>query len=442
MIRSLTFLASVYSMQADATGSPTTSTSWPDARCRGRQRGGTEMKRCEHDLTLLRFRDGSERHGLGLTVELTELNKPDFLSARCENCDFQLSLGPSNDEPAEVQVEMRAAEIERVSAEEIGAPPVGFTANEDFGWDMHMAPAEYTHSVHFAKRAAGYLARELATHDDRETRDADAWPWDPSRPIAEQQDEIADNTPMRAGAASYVGRTPKQIREQHAVDDAQEAQLRAEVEQHRREACKANEPVRAAADLLAGQSGDVMCEACTTADGCGEHEKFTCAACGKLTDWKDGVTDDENGEGGSECSDCWLKRTTSESTAHAAANVYTNDHAGDRIVDHRSVNQQLDADPLNESSARYVIEWSDDEPSAVALRLYDLAHGDALVFLKPTQLEQLIADLTRFVLRPTSTVESTAHATANDAQVAALDGEAHDKYAGQPEHAQRGWEPK
>jgi hypothetical protein len=78
---------------------------------------------------------------------------------------------------------------------------------------------------------SGWLSSEIATPDERATRDADAWPWDPSRPVDWQYEEwIAAGRPK--------------------------------------------------------------CAACSTSDGCDLHEVFTCAACGRLTTWTDGTEDD------------------------------------------------------------------------------------------------------------------------------------------------------
>lgn len=43
------------------------------------------------------------------------------------------------------------------------------------------------------------------------------------------------------------------------------------------------------------------CLACTTAGGCGAHQLFTCATCGKLTAWSDGADD----ECPMDCACCW-----------------------------------------------------------------------------------------------------------------------------------------
>ncbi|TMQ13040.1 MAG: hypothetical protein E6J91_19730 [Deltaproteobacteria bacterium] len=60
-----------------------------------------------------------------------------------------------------------------------------WTDDEVRGWDMHGVDDDA--SPGNDGEECGYLARELATHDDRDDRDADAWPWSIARPIAEQQ---------------------------------------------------------------------------------------------------------------------------------------------------------------------------------------------------------------------------------------------------------------
>ena len=59
---------------------------------------------------------------------------------------------------------------------------------------------------------AGFLARELVTHDDRETRDLSAWPWDPSRPIAGQYEEwLAEVGPPTDPATKFGERAAQLV---------------------------------------------------------------------------------------------------------------------------------------------------------------------------------------------------------------------------------------
>jgi hypothetical protein len=58
---------------------------------------------------------------------------------------------------------------------------------------------------------------------------------------------------------------------------------------------------------------------------------------------------------------------------------------------------------VNGPAARYTIEDHDedhDETGRIALRVYNVAHGDALVFLTPGGARQLAADLEQFAATP------------------------------------------
>jgi hypothetical protein len=87
----------------------------------------------------------------------------------------------SNEAPADVQVEIRAAELE--PAMNGGAGRVS--------WDERDGARHHAEQVGLngSSELPGWLAREIATHDDRETRDADAWAWDITRPVAGQYEE-------------------------------------------------------------------------------------------------------------------------------------------------------------------------------------------------------------------------------------------------------------
>jgi hypothetical protein len=89
-------------------------------------------------------------------------------------------LGPANDDDGagRVAVELRAATMGYSDS-------VLWTDDELRGWDLH-GDGEDASPANDGEEC-GYLARELATHDDRNDRDADAWPWSVTRPIAEQQ---------------------------------------------------------------------------------------------------------------------------------------------------------------------------------------------------------------------------------------------------------------
>lgn len=97
------------------------------------------------------------------------------------------SLGPSNDDSDAVRVEMRAAEIASVRR---GNPGCLRGDSETSGWIDHFSGADLADEEP-REWLAGWLSREILTHDDRDQRDADAWSWDISRPLAEQFAETA-----------------------------------------------------------------------------------------------------------------------------------------------------------------------------------------------------------------------------------------------------------
>lgn len=108
-------------------------------------------------------------------------------SMRCPKCGEQLSLGTAS-EPAE---DVRAAELEETDR----WAPDHWTTVEMFGEQDHDEPEIESSADGFfgtASWSAGWLAREIATHDDRATRDANAWSWDPTRPVAGQWEEHAE----------------------------------------------------------------------------------------------------------------------------------------------------------------------------------------------------------------------------------------------------------
>jgi hypothetical protein len=104
----------------------------------------------------------------------------DTYAAGCQACGSVMPLGRSNDELADVQIEIRAAELESTTA---------FSIEENYGWREHLIAMLYRSesatdiSVN-AQWSAGWLAREIATHC--EARDVNSWSWDPQLPLAEQ----------------------------------------------------------------------------------------------------------------------------------------------------------------------------------------------------------------------------------------------------------------
>src|SRR5689334_21882194 len=93
-----------------------------------------------------------------------------------------LSIGPrraanDDDGAGRVAIDMRAANMDYGDS-------VLWTDDELRGWDIH-GEGDDAYPTNDGE-ACGYLARELATHDDRDDRDADAWPSSVVRPIADQ----------------------------------------------------------------------------------------------------------------------------------------------------------------------------------------------------------------------------------------------------------------
>lgn len=99
----------------------------------------------------------------------------------------QKTFGPSNDEPSNVQEEIEAAREEH---------NYGHLGD---GWIDHQYDSGPVGFVGTTWRA-DWLAREMFTHDEREFRDANAWPWDPSRPVAGQFEEWVARTDANIAA--------------------------------------------------------------------------------------------------------------------------------------------------------------------------------------------------------------------------------------------------
>jgi hypothetical protein len=77
----------------------------------------------------------------------------------CTLCHFACSLGPSNDASEAVQWEIRAAELATKHA-----PTDGETFDVRNGWYFHRDG--YSPDATWSDHLAGWLAREIATHDD------------------------------------------------------------------------------------------------------------------------------------------------------------------------------------------------------------------------------------------------------------------------------------
>lgn len=79
---------------------------------------------------------------------------------KCVTCSHWLSLGPSNDEPDCVKVEMRAAELAQ-DIERCGYTVLRQDSDEIRGWSC----AEQNLREHSDAWQAGYLAAAIAAHD-------------------------------------------------------------------------------------------------------------------------------------------------------------------------------------------------------------------------------------------------------------------------------------
>lgn len=121
------------------------------------------MKRCRHHGRVTRYWPQSQP--CGETFEIKE----------CTRCGEWLPLGPANDAPAEVQIEIRAAEIAAV----LNVPNEGLIMLTSFherrGLWLH-AQAERGKAwggSHDCGEQAGYLARAIVTHDEPVTTRAE-----------------------------------------------------------------------------------------------------------------------------------------------------------------------------------------------------------------------------------------------------------------------------
>lgn len=90
------------------------------------------------------------------------------------------SLGPSNDAPREVRIEIRAAELESASEELTDREWEGATTSPDSVCHCESHGADWE---------AGYLLAEMVGHSRREERDEFRWTWDHTRPVSGQYEE-------------------------------------------------------------------------------------------------------------------------------------------------------------------------------------------------------------------------------------------------------------
>lgn len=117
--------------------------------------------KCKHDS----WSTGFDRHlfdGTATTARTSIDNDcgcryASVMRRHCLDCGERLSLGPANDEPAEVRLEIRAAELAAMGAGK-------FCSNDAWsGWDAHLRGWE---PVPTTDAQAGYLARQIATHGE------------------------------------------------------------------------------------------------------------------------------------------------------------------------------------------------------------------------------------------------------------------------------------
>lgn len=95
-----------------------------------------------------------------------------------------------------MNIEIRAAEIEQID-DHIQPDEIG-------GMSDHASATDLVGSSR--EREAGWLAREMITHYDRVARDANAWPWDITRPVAGQYEEWLIAEQGRHDVAASVAR--------------------------------------------------------------------------------------------------------------------------------------------------------------------------------------------------------------------------------------------
>ncbi len=115
----------------------------------------------------------------------------DVKAYACRKCDAVgvRSMGRANDSTQAVKVEMRAAEI-ALSAR--GKPGHLRGEDEASGNCDHFTGGDLADEDPRGW-LAGWLSAEIRSHESREIRDATAWAWDISRPLAEQLAETADD---------------------------------------------------------------------------------------------------------------------------------------------------------------------------------------------------------------------------------------------------------
>lgn len=140
------------------------------------------MRKCEHKTVEAVWRNGHE-----------SLDYSGFVALRCMACGALgvRSLGPSNDEPEAVRVEIRAAEIAWCAGSAMSESEAMGYGSHPFHDVDHPAYRERAADSH--EFAAGWLGSEIDAHRSEEIDgiDASAWPWDPTRPVAGQYERYA-----------------------------------------------------------------------------------------------------------------------------------------------------------------------------------------------------------------------------------------------------------
>lgn len=232
-------------------------------------------KACKHDAAIYTWRE----------------NHVGPVASQCSpvfGCGATLSLGPSNDDGSSVKVELRSAELDAwYIADDLPViQETGWSEHEIDGWGAHCSRGDLVGPLADLIRPefdAGWLACEMTMHEIHEERDAHAWPWDPTRPLAGQYEEweraaeIEATTPSRH-LDGWIGPDKSNLLGHNATSER-------------------------------------SCDACSTSDGCDEHRLFMCAICKRTVPWSDGSDDD----GPDVCSGCWLAAQSDDTDEHRRA---------------------------------------------------------------------------------------------------------------------------
>lgn len=182
-------------------------------------------------------------------------------------------MGRSKDSTPEVQVEIRAAELDAwyVVDDLSASQEDGWSDSEVDGWRAHCDPSDLVGDPAMVQAIrhrfdAGWLACEMTLHEVRDEVDPDAWPWDPTRPVAGQYEEWLDAQAEReearaaANTAVLVADLDAKGAAYHALNDAFDAEdydPQGEFPDSLSTDCPD-------CDLLAEQDGDVLPPACST----------------------------------------------------------------------------------------------------------------------------------------------------------------------------------